>query len=379
MTTSSIAQSQLTTINFFNCFKENPRILAITTVVFEVLGIVLGAASIITTSVPVSTFLAIAAFVSLGISGALTYFAIQQARNPTQRADLIQVMNETLDDLKRGNYTAANGTLQQLDTRAAAAGVTLHLSGGNVCQRAGGHTTLISVKNKDCLYAAKELLTKGLKPIVLDMANGDHFGGGYLTGARAQEEDCCRRSGLSLAVDNRHGLQTRNFYPLSQQSASAGLYVPSVPVFRAGADKGYLYLDRPFNVAFGVIDAINSPAIDNSGEIPRLFPAETLRTREKIRTFFEMARQKGHDSVVFGALGCGAFRNPPGHIAEITLDVINKEFKHCFKEIVIAIIDDHNAGLSHNPGGNFNPFALRVLSSGGKAFDSNDQEMRIIA
>jgi uncharacterized protein (TIGR02452 family) len=287
----------------------------------------------------------------------------------------VQIMNETLNHLKAGFYTSPDGKRHPLDLTRAAQGASLFLSAGNVGQRPGTEATKIVIKNQDCLYAAFELHAEGLNPLVLDMASDGHFGGGYLIGARAQEEEFCRRSGLCFAGDTRHHLQTRNFYPLSSHSPSAGVYIPRVPVFRAGYDKGYQCLNQPFEVACGVFAAFNRPELDYTSGSPRLRPAEAAATREKIRAFLEMAHQKGHQSVVLGALGCGAFRNPPDHIAEITIDVIKKEFAHCFKKVVIAVLDDHNTGHRLNPEGNFKPFAKRALAAGGKAFDANGREL----
>jgi uncharacterized protein (TIGR02452 family) len=230
------------------------------------------------------------------------------------------------------------------------------------------------VQNKDCLYAAEELHDEGLNPCVLDMASDAHFGGSYKQGARAQEEEVIRRSGLAFAVDHTCGVQKIDYYPLSNKSRAAGLYVPNVPIFRAGYDKGYQYLNRPFEVAVGIIAAKYAPKLDYSSGLPRLNARDADATYQKIRNFFHMAYQNGHRSVVFGALGCGAFKNPPNHVAEIAMDVIDKEFKHCFQKIVFAVIDDHNTGTEINPTGNFLPFARHVKAYGGKAFDTNGQE-----
>jgi uncharacterized protein (TIGR02452 family) len=56
-------------------------------------------------------------------------------------------------------------------------------------------------------------------------------------------------------------------------------------------------------------------------------------------------------------LGCGAFRNPPAHIARLFHEVMEEEeFKNKYKLLVFAILDDHNAQLKHNHEGNFLPF-----------------------
>jgi uncharacterized protein (TIGR02452 family) len=36
-----------------------------------------------------------------------------------------------------------------------------------------------------------------------------------------------------------------------------------------------------------------------------------------MQAILDMAASHGHDAVVLGALGCGAFGNPPRHIAEV--------------------------------------------------------------
>ena len=62
---------------------------------------------------------------------------------------------------------------------------------------------------------------------------------------------------------------------------------------------------------------------------------------------------KNDDSIVVGAFGCGAFQNPPKHIARLFHEVIDeKEFKDKYKLIAFAILEDHNSPR----GGNLQPF-----------------------
>jgi uncharacterized protein (TIGR02452 family) len=378
-----------------NWVQQHPQLATATAIAFAALGITASfTVATLATSVSLAMILGLATVLSLASSALLSYSIIhhtffknqgltEDGSPPNialsdvngQKNYRVQVMNDTLRHLKTGFYTSPDGTRHTLDLTRAAQGANLVLSAGNVEQRPGNEPMRIIVKNQDCLYAAAELYAKGLNPLVLDMGCDEHFGGGYLEGDRAQEEECCRRSGLGMAGDTQHGVQHRNFYPLSVHSNSAGIYVPHVPIFRAGYDKGYQCLNHPFEVAFGVIAAFNRPHLENNSGRPRLRQVEAAATREKIRTFFEMARQQGHKSVVFGALGCGAFRNPPDHISEIVMDVIRNEFAHCFNEIVIAVLDDHNTGHAHNPEGNFKPFARCALAIGGRAFDANGQEL----
>jgi len=80
-------------------------------------------------------------------------------------------------------------------------------------------------------------------------------------------------------------------------------------------------------------------------------------TCRKLRGLFWTALENGHDSIVLSAFGCGAFANPPHHIAQLFHLVLNEpNFKGKFKHVVFAIFDDHNARKKHNPEGNVKPF-----------------------
>src|SRR5579862_970271 len=347
-----------------NWTKEHPKIALITAIACAALGIAATAAVTTMTLIPTSVFTlvasALAAF-SLSIGLFVSYAKHSSSQMHLTPQYLTQVMQQTLQDLKKGYYTSPNGQTHTLSMQPAVNGTVFFTSAGHAGRRPGNYQTVFSVISKDCLEVARELHARGSNPLILDNANADDVGGGYLRGAKAQEEDCCRRSGLSVAIDTRHGMQPYNHYPLNQSHVGAGLYVPQVPVFRAGENQHYQYLNEPFSVAFAVMAAICRPQLQTvSGQL-RLNDRDAHITRERVRTIVEMAYRNGHRSLVLGAFGCGAFWNPPNHIAEIFSEVIHNEYPGCFEEIAFAILDDHNAGKTHNPEGNYRPFVRALL------------------
>ena len=94
-------------------------------------------------------------------------------------------------------------------------------------------------------------------------------------------------------------------------------------------------------MSFVAVAAINHPDLDRDGNICE---EDAALTKNKMRTMLRIGLLNGHDSIVLGAFGCGAFHNPPKHIARLFHEVIDeKEFKDKYKLIAFAILEDHNS------------------------------------
>jgi hypothetical protein len=121
-----------------------------------------------------------------------------------------------------------------------------------------------------------------------------------------------------------------------------GVYSSQVCFFRGTEQDGYPFLEQPFLLDCIAVAAYRKPRIVGG----RLEDKVARSTKQKIRRIFLIALEKGHDSLVLGALGCGAFQNPPKHIAELFEEVIH-EFAGRFKMIIFAVIDDHNSSSNY--------------------------------
>jgi uncharacterized protein (TIGR02452 family) len=222
----------------------------------------------------------------------------------------------------------------------------------------------LHVLNQDCILATRDLVEQGYNPALLNMASLYHPGGGVLQGSGAQEEDLCRRSTLAISLyqfslpGGRYGdladmvgvKRRAERYPMD--NTHGGIYSPDITFFRGTRDEGYVLLDEPFKAAVISVASLNyNPKhghnqLDN-GNIPE---ADKPILKEKIRTILRIGALKGHDSLVLGALGCGAFCTPPAQMARLFHQVLDEqEFHGRFKKIVFAIIDSPSSN-------NFKPF-----------------------
>lgn len=210
--------------------------------------------------------------------------------------------------------------------------------------------------NADCIDVARELVAEGYSPIMLNMASRRTPGGGALNGARAQEETLFRRSNLCVSLYQYSGFHAgllgiptgNGRYPLDRYTG--GIYTKRAMFFRAGWRDGDGLLDSPFECAVVTTPAINRPELTADG---MLVEGAAAGTMGKIRSMLRIGLRHGHDAIVLGAWGCGAFRNPPRHIARLFREVLNEpEFAGKYARVRFAVIEDHNSRHM-----NYAPFA----------------------
>eukprot|EP00413_Alexandrium_margalefii_P022605 CAMPEP_0204569004 /NCGR_PEP_ID=MMETSP0661-20131031/37502_1 /ASSEMBLY_ACC=CAM_ASM_000606 /TAXON_ID=109239 /ORGANISM="Alexandrium margalefi, Strain AMGDE01CS-322" /LENGTH=315 /DNA_ID=CAMNT_0051577067 /DNA_START=34 /DNA_END=981 /DNA_ORIENTATION=- len=199
---------------------------------------------------------------------------------------------------------------------------------------------LLCTVELDTLTAGAALAALGLRPVALNMANERNCGGIW-THMRGSQEECLFHSSslpLSLwphrrAADGRlPGLPLARgspFYPLSEAGI---IYSPRVLATHTLGRQRLPQEDR-FELA-----VVSAAAQDLRWWTPGSTRFNASLLREKMRTVLSVAAAKGHDAVVLGAFGCGAFKNDPDAVAAACAELLSSEFAGQFRVVAFAVI-----------------------------------------
>jgi uncharacterized protein (TIGR02452 family) len=187
--------------------------------------------------------------------------------------------------------------------------------------------TRVQVTNETTLGASRRLVECGLRPLALNFANGVHPGGGFLNGAKAQEEVLCRSSALYQTIVGDRMYEEHRQRP-RPDSTDWAIYSPDVPVFRT--DDG-TELQHPWLLSFMTCAAPYAPAIGQ--------PEAGDLLQKRMQRVLTIAQAYGHAVLVLGAWGCGAFANDPCRTAMDFRQALDHDFSGAFSDIVFAITD----------------------------------------
>lgn len=233
--------------------------------------------------------------------------------------------------------------------------------------------TVTGCINIDCVDLAERLLKDGYNPAILNLASAKHPCGGYAQGLSAQEESLCRSSNLSVSLfqygDAKYkdvrdsGVPIKGIgYPLDINFG--GIYSPNVTFFRHGKSRLYDFRLPPFRCDVITVAGLSfngrshyadidelSYRTDNGGFTPE---GEEIMLN-KIRTIYRLGIEHGNDTIVAGALSCGAYKCPPSEVARQFRTVLEEpEFKNKFKLLVFAILEKPR--VPHGFDGKYAPF-----------------------
>jgi uncharacterized protein (TIGR02452 family) len=287
-------------------------------------------------------------------------FEIATAQKSGFRELRAEIFQNTVRMVQKGGYYAGDTFVNIPDKLSAEK--TEYFDAPDRINSSFDYQTNYSVINADCLETAEILFKAGFNPCVLNLASRHNPGGGVLNGAGAQEENIFRRTNLFLSLyqfasyASEYDIKKHaKSYPLNKNTG--GIYSADITVFRGSEKNGYCLLKKPYKVSIVTVSAINRPDLIAKNGKYYIDDALVEPTKTKIRTILRIAGKYKHNCLVLGAFGCGAFANPPNHIAELFREVfLEKEFVSKFKLIVFSIFEDHNSKKEHNPDGNVLPF-----------------------
>lgn len=241
---------------------------------------------------------------------------------------------EAVRVMKAGEYTSREGRVVVVrDALARAAAGTREYPPARAlpASRTGPHLTVFEARDEGTLTAALRLADAGLDACALNFASARHAGGGFLRGARAQEESLCRSSGLFACLDGREMYLPPEADPLY---TSWAIHSPRVPVFRG--DDGAL-LETVREVSFITSAAPNAKLVLEADPGRRGEVSAALT--ERVHRVLAIAAVHGHRSLVLGAWGCGVFGNDSEEVAALFDAALRGPFRGAFERVVFAVLD----------------------------------------
>eukprot|EP00747_Dinoflagellata_sp_TGD_P192950 gnl/TRDRNA2_/TRDRNA2_58529_c0_seq1.p1 gnl/TRDRNA2_/TRDRNA2_58529_c0~~gnl/TRDRNA2_/TRDRNA2_58529_c0_seq1.p1 ORF type:complete len:297 (+),score=54.67 gnl/TRDRNA2_/TRDRNA2_58529_c0_seq1:61-951(+) len=255
---------------------------------------------------------------------------------------LVVMAKETLDIIERGGYAAPQDGHYvniSVDLRSSIEGSSFHAE--NEAPAAILDTrasTNIAFEHATCFGAAAQRLqpleptTERLRRVcVLNFASAKHPGGGFKTGAVAQEESLARASGLYPTLTRHMGMYGHVRKGLYSDRM---IYSPGVPVFRD--DAGAL-LHEPF-----LCDVVSAAACNLRAVNKRDAACLDETMRRRTRKILSLAQARGVNCIVLGAWGTGVFRMDPADVAEWFEEALHEVY---FDEVVFAIPDARKLSL----------------------------------
>lgn len=213
----------------------------------------------------------------------------------------------------------------------------------------------IEVENIDSFEAARRLCDRYSCPkkdtgiLVLNFANPVIPGGGVRRGAKAQEEDLCRRSSLLMSLESEAAAE---YYHLHERynswlSTDSMILSPKVEIIRDGEAR---LLSESCVVS--VLTCAAPIARRNFGEVCDEELKEILYRR--IKGMLCVAAANRYSKLVLGAWGCGAFGNDPIVVANLFYKALaefggkDRPAQSGFEHIVFAVLDRTRSRISFN-------------------------------
>ena len=274
------------------------------------------------------------------------------------RSDNIAMLKDTLDILDNGYYmlgdrsvllTLSREQMEAADVyfpedikRLSLEKDLQHVNQKGRCGYSCENADSFSLARKRLEEFSSDFEKEGAKPIlVLNLANAVNPGGGVRHGAKAQEEDLCRKSSLLLSLEGRNAFPyyryNRELY--SDLGSDAIVINPQVEIIK---DEHGNPLPKTAVVA---VMTCAAPRF-RTGRVEGMSQAEyETMMYGRITGMLKTAASLGYRYLVLGAFGCGAFHND----ARVVSDLFYKALKEyecdgvrvsdLFRRVDFAVMD----------------------------------------
>ncbi len=191
----------------------------------------------------------------------------------------------------------------------------------------------IIVENISTVDAIRKLVLEGKEKIgVLNFASAKNPGGGFLNGAKAQEESLAASSTLyrTLIVHEEYYRENRKCN--SMIYTNHAIYSPDVVFFRDGSFR----LTEPVKASVLTLPAVNMGQVIQKGEDVE---AAKKAMKQRMKLALAIFANEGAKNLVLGAYGCGVFRNDPKDVAIWWKELLDTEMGKYFYLVFHAVLD----------------------------------------
>lgn len=272
------------------------------------------------------------------------------------RDDNIKILQDTLQIMEKGSYKVHGKTvkLKLSKKEMEAVHVLLPENVRDIEKRTDLKKVFVMGRcghgcvNADAFTVARNqyknfsyTFEKDSRPVlVLNLANPVNPGGGVRRGAKAQEEDLCRKSSLLLSLESR---KASKYYDYNRSlhtymGSDAMIFTPKVEIIR---DENGNLLDDTVIVA---VMTCAAPML-NQGKEGLSEEEYQDMVYKRIEGMLKCAAYFGYKHLVLGAWGCGAFGNDAHVISDLfykalkEMDYNELREKDLFRRIDFAVLD----------------------------------------
>lgn len=195
----------------------------------------------------------------------------------------------------------------------------------------------VCVENISTVDAIRRLTEEGKEDIgVLNFASARNPGGGFISGAMAQEESLAASSILYRTLTAHEEYYRKNRAQGSMMYTNHAIYSPDVVFFRDGR---FLLVEKPFKASVLTLPAVNMGQVLLKGEDST--EAEHVM-RQRMKLALAIFAKQGAKNLVLGAYGCGVFRNDPNLVAAWWKELLEGEGMGQYFDLIFHAVFDRS-------------------------------------